>query len=88
MTDMNGWFWFWSLALIMATVIATVILWQGMRTGRAAIRSDRDSDYKRLADASLEVQQRTLRLQEDSAAAIADIKTRLEAVEKMMREVA
>ncbi len=80
--------WFGSLAMVLATIIGVVILWGGLRVGSVAVRADKDEAYKRLAEESVALQRRLLAAQDQTATALGELRERIAAVERMMREVA
>ncbi len=79
--------WMWAFVLVLATIIVVVVLWQGMKTGRTAIRTENNGAYKKLAEEVLAAEQRLLGLQERTAAALDDIRVRMASVEKLLKEV-
>jgi len=80
--------WFGSLVLVLATIIGVVILRGGLMVGRAAVQAEKNDAYKRLAEESVALQRRLLAAEEATGAALAALRERVAAVEKLMREVA
>lgn len=80
--------WFGSLVLVLVTIITVVILWQGLKTGRTAIRNGYEDAYKKLAEKSAETQERLLAVQERTAATLDELKLRVTSLEKLLKEVA
>ncbi len=86
--DLTPGLWFGSLAMVLATIIAVVILRGGLLVGRAAVQSEKAEAYQRLAEEAVALQRRLAASEEATAAALAALRERMAAVEKLMREVA
>jgi len=80
--------WFGSLVLVLITIVVVVLLWQGMKTGRSAMRGSYDDAYRKLAERSVETEERLAAVQEKTAATLEDLNVRVTALEKLLREVA
>ena len=63
-----------------ATIVGGVAVWQGMGVLRAKVAGTREADYRRLAEEAIAAQKR---LSDD----VADLRQRIMAVEKILREV-
>jgi len=69
------------------TVIIVVVLWQGMSVAKTEIGSKQTIKYEKLAEEATESNQKSAVAQEKTAEALEDIRTRLTAIEKLLREV-
>jgi hypothetical protein len=76
-----------ALVLVLVTIITVVILWQGMKTGRTAIKAESTDAYRKLAENAVAAEQRLIAYQQNMAEAIDDIRLRLASLEKMLKEV-
>jgi 5-bromo-4-chloroindolyl phosphate hydrolysis protein len=76
-------------AFVMAliTIVIVVLLWRGMEVARTQMASGKDAEYKKLAEAALSVQETLAAEQKATRAALEEIRTRLTAVEKLLRDV-
>ncbi len=79
--------WMGALVLVLVTIITVVILWQGMKTGRTAIKAESTDAYRKLAENAVAAEQRLIAYQQNMAEAIDDIRLRLASLEKMLKEV-
>jgi predicted transcriptional regulator len=70
--------------LAMFTVVAVVVIWQGLKTARAKTQSTaeiaRDEAYRKLAEEAVSVQRKM-------ADDLSDLRARIISMEKMLREV-
>jgi hypothetical protein len=76
-----------ALIIVAVTVIVVVILWQGMSVAKTQIHGDKIDQYQKLAEQSVESGQKSADAQLKTAEALEDIRTRLTAIEKVLREV-
>ncbi|MBL8080712.1 MAG: hypothetical protein JNM55_22260 [Anaerolineales bacterium] len=76
-----------ALIIVAVTVIVVVILWQGMSVAKTQIHGDKIDQYQKLAEQSVESGQKSADAQQKTAEALEDIRTRLTAIEKVLREV-
>ncbi|KQZ16547.1 MULTISPECIES: hypothetical protein [Streptomyces] len=67
-------------AFTLVTVVITVIIWQFGANWRAKAVLAREEEYRKLAEQSLEAQQQTERQ-------LAGIQTRMESLERILKEV-
>jgi Tfp pilus assembly protein PilO len=88
----TGWGMVFVLALaLMITAIVCLILWQGMKTGRETDRNkylaEQTEEYRLLARRATEAQETAARelttLRED----VSELRTRVTAMERLLREV-
>jgi hypothetical protein len=84
---MNEWALLAGFLATLVTIIAVVILWRGMEVARTQLSSSKDADFKQLAEASLAAQETLAAEQKSVRVVLEDIRTRLSAVEKLLREV-
>lgn len=73
------------LALI--TVLIVVFIWQVFATSRARASAAREEAYQKLAERSVEAQERTDREQQKISEDLSDLRARVAAIEKLLREV-
>jgi hypothetical protein len=71
----------------LVTIIAVVVLWRGMEVARTSLEADKNVEYKKIAEASLAAQETLAAEQKSVRAVLEDIRARLTAVEKLLREV-
>ena len=71
----------------LVTIIAVVVLWRGMEVARTSLEADKNVEYKKIAEASLAAQETLAAEQKSVRAVLEDIRSRLTAVEKLLREV-
>ena len=76
-----------ALIIVAVTVIVVVILWQGMSVAKTQIHGDKIDHYHKLAEQSVESGQKSADAQQKTAEVLEDIRTRLTAIEKVLREV-
>ncbi|WP_086822906.1 hypothetical protein [Streptomyces sp. NRRL B-24572] len=65
---------------LLITIVITVVVWQLGATHRAKAALAREGEYRRLAEAAVDVQQRTERQLEK-------VRERLESMERILKEV-
>jgi uncharacterized membrane protein affecting hemolysin expression len=76
------------LAIIIAvTVVIVVILWQGMSVAKTQMITDQANQYRKLAEQLAESEQKSADAQQKTAEALEDMRARLVAIEKLLREV-
>ena len=73
--------------IVAVTIVVVVILWQGMSVAKTQISADQLQKYQKLAEQATTAEQKSADAQEKTAAALEDMRTRLAAVEKLLREV-
>ena len=73
------------LALI--TVLIVVFIWQVFATSRARASAAREEAYQKLAERSVEAQERTAGEQQKISEDLSDLRARVAAIEKLLREV-
>ncbi len=83
----NEWMLMGAFVLLLITIIAVVVLWRGMEVARTQLGADRQADYKKLAEASTAFQEQAGAEQTKIRKAVEEIRDRLGAVEKLLREV-
>lgn len=76
-----------AFVLVLITVVVVVLLWRGMEVARTQMASGKDADYKRLAEAAVAVEETLAAEQKATRAALEEVRTRLSAVEKLLRDV-
>ena len=69
------------------TVVVVVILWQGMSVAKTEIGGKQTTRYEKLAEEATEASQKAAAAEEKTAEVLEDIRTRLTAIEKLLREV-
>ncbi len=76
-----------AFVLVLVTIVVVVVLWRGMEVARTQMSSNKDADYKKLAEAAVAVEETLVAEQKATRAALEEIRTRLSAVEKLLRDV-
>jgi hypothetical protein len=69
------------------TVVVSVLIWQIFGTGRTAIASDRDREYKKLVDELTSVQQSTTAELQKANDALAQLRAQIADLEQGLKEV-
>lgn len=69
------------------TVVLVVILWQGMNVARTQISAEQLEKYRKLAEQATEAEQKAAQEQQKISEALEDMRARLTAIEKFLREV-
>ena len=69
------------------TIVLVVILWQGMNVARTQISAEQLEKYRKLAEQATEAEQKAAREQQKISEALEDMRARLTAIEKFLREV-
>ena len=69
------------------TIVVVVVLWRGMEVARTQIKSTKDADYQKLAEVAAQSQQEIASEQKKIRATLDEIRDRMTAVEKLLREV-
>jgi hypothetical protein len=76
-----------AFVLALVTVVVVVVLWRGMEVARTQMSSSKDADFRKLAEATVSAQQELAAEQKKTRMTLDDIRDRLTAVEKLLREV-
>ena len=69
------------------TIILVVVLWQGMSVARTEISGKQTTKYEKLAEQAANAEQKSADAQQKTAEALEDMRARLAAIEKLLREV-
>jgi hypothetical protein len=64
-----------------------VVVWQWFATRRARASVAREEAYRKLAEQAIAVQQRTAEEQQKISEDLGELRTRVSAIEKLLREV-
>jgi hypothetical protein len=75
------------LVLVLITIVAVVVIWQGLATWRARMSIAREEAYQRLADKAVEAEARTSRWQDKAGQDLADIRDRVMRMETLLKQV-
>jgi hypothetical protein len=75
------------LLFILITVIVVALLWQGFATYRARAILAREEAYRKLAEQASTAEQKAAQEQQKIAIALDDLRLRVAAIEKILREV-
>ena len=86
MTEIPGTF-FAMMILILFTIIIVVVLVQVFSSYRARMSITREEAYRKLAEQATTAEQKSAEEQKKIAEALEDMRARLAAIEKMLREV-
>ena len=76
-----------ALIIVAVTIVVVVILWQGLNVAKTQISNDNMLHYQKLAEQAATAQQKSAEAQQKTADALEDIRTRLAAIEKLLKEV-
>jgi predicted Holliday junction resolvase-like endonuclease len=76
-----------ALIIVAVTVVVVVILWQGMSVAKTEIGGKQSTHYEKLAEQAVNAEQKSADAQQKTAEAVEDIRTRLAAIEKLLRDV-
>jgi type VI protein secretion system component VasK len=76
-----------AFVMTLITIVVVVVLWRGMEVARTKLSADKSSDYQRLAAQSVALQEEIATEQRKTREALEEIRSRLAAVEKLLREV-
>jgi hypothetical protein len=79
--------WMGALVLALITIVVVVVLWRGMEVARTQISAEKENRYAKLAEEAVEFQRRAAAEIETTRRGIDEIRERLTAVEKLLREV-
>ncbi len=71
----------------LVTIIAVVVLWRGMEVARTSLKAENDAGYRKLAEAAAAAQELIAAEQKSTRVALEEMRDRLAAVEKLLREV-
>lgn len=69
------------------TVVIVVGLWQGLSVVKTGVNSGQNEEYQKLAEQIMENNQKLTEAQEKNNEILEDVRTRLTAIEKLLREV-
>jgi hypothetical protein len=73
--------------MTLVTIVIVVVLWRGMEVARTKLSADKSSDYQSLAAQSVALQEEIATEHRKTREALEEIRSRLAAVEKLLREV-
>jgi hypothetical protein len=76
-----------AFVVALITFVIVVVLWRGMEVARTQMKGSRDADYKKLAEAAVAAEETLAAEQKATRTALEEIRTRLTAVEKLLRDV-
>ncbi|MCC6259725.1 MAG: hypothetical protein IT311_02585 [Anaerolineales bacterium] len=69
------------------TIIIVVGLWQGLSATKTETNQEQVAKYEKIAEATVEFNQKSAVTQEKTMEVLKDIQTRLASIEKILREV-
>ncbi len=72
---------------ILITTIIVVVIWQGASMAKARMSAAREEAYRKLAEQSIAADQKSIEIQQHTVESLEDIRVRLAAIEKMLRDV-
>ena len=75
------------LLFVLITLIIVVVLWQGFATYRARATIAREEAYRKLAEQATSAIQKTAEDQQKIAEGVDELRARVAAIEKMLRDV-
>lgn len=73
--------------VLMVTAIIVIVIWQIAASWRARVSVERETAYRELAGQSATLQEQLLAEQQRVASELGDVKTRVENIERILREV-
>jgi hypothetical protein len=76
-----------AFVLTLITIVIVVVLWRGMEVARTQMTSGKDADFRKLAESTVASQQEMASEQKKMRATLEEIRDRMTAVEKLLREV-
>ena len=85
MMDAGEALYIWLLFLLLGVIL--LVVWQGFVTWRARASIARDDAYRKLAEQFSVAQQRTAEEQQKISDDLGDLRARVAAIEKLLREV-
>jgi hypothetical protein len=71
----------------LVTIVLTVLIWQIFSTGRTGLSAKRENAYRKLAEDSLDAQNRVAAGLEQATAELSDLRQRTAELERMLKEV-
>ncbi|MFG2892253.1 hypothetical protein [Streptomyces sp. NPDC048248] len=71
----------------MMVVVVTIVIWHLAATWRARAVLARDYEYRTLAEKSVRLQESTQRQLDDIGSRLADLDSRMESVERVLKEI-
>jgi hypothetical protein len=73
--------------IVAVTVVLVVLLWQGMSVAKTEIGGKQITQYEKLAEQAVTAEQKSADAQQRTAEALEDMRARLTAIEKLLRDV-
>jgi Tfp pilus assembly protein PilO len=84
---MTGLFYILTISLPLAVILIAVALWYRVAVLKARARLENDDAYKRIAEGAASAQTETAAALSAIQASLADMRGRLESVEKVLKDV-
>jgi hypothetical protein len=75
------------ILFVLITAIIVVVIWQGASIAKARMSVAREEAYRKLSEQAAGAEQISAEAQQKTAEALEDIRTRLAAIEKLLRDV-
>jgi sensor domain CHASE-containing protein len=75
------------IIFIGVVVIVVVVLWQGMSVAKTEIGGKQTTQYEKLSEQAITAEQKSADAQQRTAEALEDMRARLTAIEKLLRDV-
>jgi hypothetical protein len=75
------------LVLVLVTIIAVVVIWQGLATWRARMSIVREEAYRRLAERATDAEASAGRWRDKAGQDLADMRDRLMRIETLLKQV-
>lgn len=75
------------VVLVLVTIVIVVVIWQSFVTRRARMSVEREEAYRRLAEQAGDAIQKTADVQQKTSEVLEDMRARLAAIEKILRDV-
>jgi hypothetical protein len=73
--------------ILLVTVFMTTLVWQLFVTGRTGLSARRENAYRKLAEETAEIQQKTADALESAVAELRELTARTGELERMLKEV-
>jgi hypothetical protein len=73
--------------IVAVTVVLVVIFWQGMSVAKTEIGGKQTTQYEKLSEQAVTAEQKSADAQQRTAEALEDMRARLTAIEKLLRDV-
>jgi hypothetical protein len=73
--------------IMLATIIIVIVVWQSFETKRARMSIEREEAYRQLAEQATDAQNKMALEEQKISEGVDELRTRVAAIEKILREV-